>query len=119
MNLKRMAGVSALTIGIGLGGLLGMGTAAADPGSGDHVYVDHVQWAKWGDLSSLRVYPTDTARALTHQPGSTAQADQAWAEVLTLSPVADLPGMREQFLCHWTFAELAEPGLQRPPQLNP
>lgn len=76
----------------------------------DHVYVDHVEWAKWGDLSSLRVYPTDTARALTRQPGSTVQADQAWAEVLALSPDADLPGMREQFLCHWTFAELAEPG---------
>ncbi|OMB77942.1 DUF2599 domain-containing protein [Mycolicibacterium farcinogenes] len=94
---------------------LALGTAlitapgvTADPG--DHTYVDHVAWAKWGDLSSLRVYPTDTARALTHQPGSTAQADQAWAEVLTLSTEADLPGMREQFLCHWTFAELAEPG---------
>ncbi|MBP3084882.1 DUF2599 domain-containing protein [Mycolicibacterium fortuitum] len=81
--------------------------AAAEPG---HVYVDHVEWAKWGDLSSLRVYPTDTARALTRQPGSAAQADQAWAEVLALSPDADLPGMREQFLCHWTFAELSEPG---------
>lgn len=75
-----------------------------------HVYVDHVAWAKWGDLSSLRVYPTDAARALTRQPGSGAQADQAWAEVLSVSPDADLPGMREQFLCHWTFAELAEPG---------
>lgn len=83
-------------------------TAAAD--AGDHVYVDHVEWAKWGDLSSLRVYPTDAARALTRQPGSTPQADQAWAEVLALSPDADLPGMREQFLCHWTFAELTEPG---------
>ncbi|WP_135458505.1 DUF2599 domain-containing protein [Mycobacterium sp. DL99] len=83
--------------------------AAADPGV-DHVYVDHVEWAKWGDMSSLRVYPTDAARALTHQPGSVAQADQAWAEVLALSRDADLPGMREQFVCHWTFAELAEPG---------
>lgn len=97
--------------GIALGAvLIWAPDAAADPGSGDHVYVDHVEWAKWGDLSSLRVYPTDAARALTHQPGSAAQADQAWAEVLSLSPDADLPGMREQFLCHWTFAELAEPG---------
>jgi hypothetical protein len=89
-------------------GMTATGTpAAAEPG---HVYVDHVEWAKWGDLSSLRVYPTDTARALTRQPGSAAQADQAWAEVLALSPDADLPGMREQFLCHWTFAELSEPG---------
>ncbi|WP_273733203.1 DUF2599 domain-containing protein [Mycolicibacterium septicum] len=95
--------------GIALGAvLIWAPDAAADPG--DHVYVDHVEWAKWGDLSSLRVYPTDAARALTHQPGSAAQADQAWVEVLSLSPDADLPGMREQFLCHWTFAELAEPG---------
>ncbi|CRZ16334.1 DUF2599 domain-containing protein [Mycolicibacterium neworleansense] len=82
---------------------------AADPGAG-HMYVDHVAWAKWGDMSSLRVYPTDAARALARQPGTTPQADQGWAEVLSLSPDADLPGMREQFLCHWTFAELAEPG---------
>lgn len=84
-------------------------SAAADPVP-DPGYVDHVEWAKWGDLSSLRVYPTDAARALARQPGNTVQADQAWAQVLALSPDADLPGMREQFLCHWTFAELAEPG---------
>lgn len=36
MNLKRMAGTSALTIGVGLAGMLGLGlgTAAADPGPG-------------------------------------------------------------------------------------
>lgn len=99
--------------GIALGAALtSAATAAAEPGqgAGDHLYVDHVEWAKWGDLSSLRVYPTDAARALTHQPGGAAQADQAWTEVLALSPDADLPGMREQFVCHWTFAELAEPG---------
>lgn len=82
-------------------------TAGAAPGS---VYVDHVEWAKWGDLSSLRVYPTDAARALTRTPNSTAEAEQAWAEVLAQSPDADIPGMHEQFLCHWTFAEMAEPG---------
>ena len=39
-----------------------------------------------------------------------SQADEAWAEVLTLSPDADIPGMQDQFVCHWQFAELAEPG---------
>ncbi|MCX2713256.1 hypothetical protein [Mycolicibacterium sp. J2] len=36
MNLKRIAGASALTVGVGLTGLLGLGlgTAAADPGPG-------------------------------------------------------------------------------------
>ena len=73
-------------------------------------FVDHAEWAKWGDLSSLRVYPTDAARLAAGQPGTDAQADEAWTEVLTLSPDADIPGMRDQFMCHWQFAELAEPG---------
>ena len=30
--------------------------------------------------------------------------------MLTLSPDADIPGMREQFMCHWQYAEFAEPG---------
>ncbi len=73
-------------------------------------YVAQAEWAKWGDLSSLRVYPTDSARIAATQIGTTAQADEAWTEVLTLSPDADIPGMREQFMCHWQYAELAEPG---------
>lgn len=73
-------------------------------------YVVHTEWAKWGDLSSLRVYPTDSARLASTQLGTTAQADEAWAEVLTLSPDADIPGMREQFMCHWHYAEFAYPG---------
>jgi hypothetical protein len=73
-------------------------------------YVAQAVWAKWGDLSSLRVYPTDAARVASAQIGTTAAADEAWSEVLTLSPDADIPGMREQFICHWQYAELAEPG---------
>jgi hypothetical protein len=73
-------------------------------------YVDHVQWTKWGDMSSLRVYPTDAARQASQDPGSDVQAAEAWAEVLTLSPDADIPGMKAQFLCHWHYAELVEPG---------
>jgi hypothetical protein len=30
--------------------------------------------------------------------------------VLKLAPEADSPGMREQFTCHWRFAELAQRG---------
>lgn len=98
--------------GLALAGLLTLApVAVAEPDPGPaHPYVDHVEWVKWGDLSSLRVYPTAAARQLAAQPGTTAQADEAWAEVLTLSPDADLPGMRDQFLCHWTFAEIIEPG---------
>jgi hypothetical protein len=83
--------------------------AAADPVPGPP-YVDHVQWAKWGDMSSLRVYPTEAARQASLEPGTRAQADEAWAEVLTLSPDANSPGMKAQFVCHWRYAEFAQPG---------
>jgi hypothetical protein len=83
--------------------------ASADPVPAPP-YVDHVQWAKWGDLSTLRVYPTAAARRASTDPGTDAQATEAWTEVLTLSPDADMPGMQAQFLCHWHYAELVEPG---------
>jgi hypothetical protein len=83
--------------------------ASADPVPGPP-YVDHVRWAKWGDMSSLRVFPTDAARQTSTEAGTDAQAGEAWAEVLTLSPDADIPGMQAQFLCHWHYAELVEPG---------
>lgn len=84
------------------------GTASADvPGP---PYVAAADWAKWGDLSSLRVYPTESARVAATQFGTNIEADEAWTEVLTLAPDAEIPGMREQFMCHWQYAELAEPG---------
>lgn len=73
-------------------------------------YVDHVEWAKWGDLSSLRVYPTPAGRTAAGELGTNGQAAQAWNEVLAAAPDADLPGMQEQFLCHWHLAEFAQPG---------
>ncbi|MGV9801512.1 DUF2599 domain-containing protein [Mycobacterium sp. NPDC003449] len=81
--------------------------AAAEPAT---PYVDHVEWAKWGDLSSLRVYPTEAARRHAGQPDAAAAADAAWAQVLALAPDADSTGMRDQFICHWDFAEANEPG---------
>ena len=82
--------------------------AAANPAPAPP-YVDHVEWAKWGDLSSLRVYPTDSGRQAS-LVATTTGIDEAWSEVLTLSPDADMPGMYDQFLCHWEFAELGQPG---------
>lgn len=90
--------------------LLGAGPADADVASAAPPYVDHTEWVHWGDMSSLRVYPTSAGRVEAGQVGTTAQGDEAWGEVLTLSPDADIPGMREQFLCHWQFAEFAQPG---------
>ena len=83
--------------------------ASADPVPGPP-YVDHVEWATSVGKSSLRVYPTEAARLASRQPRTDPQADEAWAEVLTLSPDADSPGMKAQFLCHWHFAELFDPG---------
>ena len=70
-------------------------------------YVDHTEWAHWAGLSSLRVYPTLAGREASTE---FASPDEAWSEVLADAPDADLPGMREQFVCHWQFAEVAQPG---------
>ena len=83
-------------------------TVAADPVA-TPPYIDHVEWAKWGDLSSLRVYPTRAGREASLVATVSDEA-AAWAEVLALSPDADMPGMYEQFICHWELAELGEPG---------
>jgi hypothetical protein len=74
-------------------------------------FVDHVEWVQWGNGPSLRVYPTPSARAAARQLGAgSADADEAWTEVLAKAPGADTPGMRAQFICHWQVAEFAEPG---------
>lgn len=87
---------------------------SADPVTAGSVapppYVARTVWAKWGDLNSLQVYPTPAGRATSAVPGTIAQGDEAWREVLALAPDADVPGMRAQFLCHWQFAETAQPG---------
>jgi uncharacterized protein DUF2599 len=98
--------------------LLGAAPVSADPGAAGATaspysppFVDHTEWALWGHLPSLRVYPTPSGRAAAKRlnpPG--ADADEAWSEVLALAPDAGTAGMREQFICHWEFAEFAQPG---------
>ena len=91
-----------------------LGGAQAAPARANPVepppYISHVEWAKWGELSSLRVFPTEAGRLAAGQLGTRAQADEAWGEILALSPDADMTGMRAQFDCHWRFAEFGEPG---------
>ena len=90
------------------------GGGVADPATPQPPFIDHTQWARWHGLSSLRVFPTPAGRIAASQPGaagaSAADVDEAWAEVLALSPDADTAGMRAQFTCHWQFAELVQPG---------
>ncbi|TAM73033.1 DUF2599 domain-containing protein [Mycobacterium sp.] len=86
------------------------GPGAANPPALSPPFVDHTQWVRWQDKSSLRVFPSAAGRTAARTPGTIASADEAWAEVLALAPDADTPGMRAQFLCHWQFAELAQPG---------
>jgi hypothetical protein len=95
--------------------LLSAGTAVADPdipagASYSPPYVDHTEWTYWRGLSSLRVYPTASGRAASGQSSTTGASDEAWGEVLARSPDAGTPGMRAQFICHWQFAEAAQPG---------
>lgn len=92
-------------------GALIVALLAAAPASAESPtppFVDHTEWVQWAQGTSLRVYPTPSARAAARQglPGS----DEAWSEVLARAPGADTPGMRAQFLCHWQVAEYAEPG---------
>jgi hypothetical protein len=94
--------------------------AVAEPGGGAAIpatpsysppFIDHTQWAQWGRLTSLRVFPTLSGRLASRQPGAAgAPADEAWAEVVATAPDADTPGMRAQFMCHWQLAEMAQPG---------
>lgn len=82
---------------------------AANPSVPSPPFIDHTQWAQWQGRGSLRVFPTPAGRAASRTPDA-ALGDEAWAEVLALSPDADSPGMRAQFVCHWQFAELGRPG---------
>lgn len=82
--------------------------AAADAGSPG--FVDHTEWVSYDGRTSLRVYPTPSARAAAVRLDADGTGEQAWHEVLATAPDADTPGMRDQFLCHWSYAEFARPG---------
>jgi Protein of unknown function (DUF2599) len=101
-----------------IGALMVAPAASADPTSSALAYsppfVDHVLWAgesQSNQQRSLQIYPTTTGRAAASQLGSISpEAGEAWSEVLALAPDAATPGMHEQFLCHWEFAEVLLPG---------
>lgn len=98
----RAAGIVAVAM------LLAAAPAAADAGAPG--FVDHTEWVTYDGLSSLRVYPTPAARAAAARVGSDAESELAWREVLAGAPEADTASMRDQFFCHWNYAEFARPG---------
>jgi Protein of unknown function (DUF2599) len=102
-NLRLVAAVAATLVPLAFAPAVSADPVPAPP------YVDHVHWAKWGDLSSLRVYPTAAGRDASLVATVNTEA-AAWQEVLALSPDADMPGMYAQFSCHWQLAELGQPG---------
>ncbi|WP_330231259.1 DUF2599 domain-containing protein [Nocardia sp. NBC_00508] len=77
---------------------------SADPYAGQPL-VDHVTWTETIDGPRLLVFPTQAGRQTTF-PGSD---ERAWQEVLARSADAGVPGMRDQFLCHWAWARLVQP----------
>jgi hypothetical protein len=70
-------------------------------------YIERTEWTNVGQQASLRVYPTQAGRQASV---GFVSADVAWAQVVAMTPDADAPGMKEQFVCHWRFAELGAPG---------
>ncbi|MGB3334779.1 MAG: DUF2599 domain-containing protein [Mycobacterium sp.] len=87
-----------------------LGAVPATAETGLFGYVDHTEWVSYDGQSSLRVYPTPAARAAALRLDTDAAGEQAWREVLASAPDADTPGMRDQFLCHFSYAEFARPG---------
>jgi hypothetical protein len=101
----HIAVFAAAVVGAAMSTVAVAAPAHADPPSPP--YVDHTEWVHWAELSSLRVYPTPAGRLASTE---FVQPDEAWSEVLVDAPDADLPGMRDQFVCHWELAEAADPG---------
>jgi hypothetical protein len=101
--------VAALLVGIPVGlSLAAPVSAAPEPAP---PFIDHVKWVQWGDKSSLRVYPTAAGRKVAGELLKPPwDIDEAWTEVLALAPDAGSPGMRDQFVCHFRFAEIGQPG---------
>ena len=107
MKLQRLA---AAGLAVALAAACPLPAASADPAI-PAPYINRVEWVNYSGLDTLRVYPSAAGREVAGNFGkTTAQSDEAWGEVIALAPDGDTPGMRAQFLCHWRYAEFAQPG---------
>ncbi|MGX1808378.1 DUF2599 domain-containing protein [Nocardia sp. NPDC055321] len=71
----------------------------------DQALIERTEWTEAVDGTRLLVFPTVAGRKDTFPTAG----ERAWQEVLTLSPDADTPGMRDQFICHWEWARAVAP----------
>lgn len=62
--------------------------------------VEDASWVTRDGTRALKVTPTQALRDETDP----AAYDEAWRRVVRAVPQADTPGMRDQFVCHATFA---------------
>jgi hypothetical protein len=107
VNAQRLA---AAGLAVALAAAFPMPAASADAAI-PPPYINRVTWVNYSGLDTLRVYPSAAGREVAGDfDKTTAQSDEAWGEVVALAPDGDTPGMRAQFLCHWRFAEFAQPG---------
>ncbi|MCV7380856.1 aldehyde dehydrogenase [Mycobacterium alsense] len=72
-------------------------------------YIDHVQWVRQGDRSTLRIFPTPWGWAGAGMFTNGAQSYDAWNELLENAPEADSQTMLNQFLCYWQLASFTNP----------
>jgi len=102
----RFARLTAAAV-VGLSATVGAVTPAHAQPPPPPPYIDHTEWIRGAGLSSLHVYPTPAGREASID---FVIPDEAWSEVLADAPDANSPSMRAQFVCHWQWAELVQPG---------
>lgn len=62
--------------------------------------VDSAEWVERDGVKALEVTPSRTLRGASDP----AVFDEAWRRVVVAVPAADIPGLKDQFVCHATFA---------------
>lgn len=77
-------------------------TARSSGSSGS--LIDHVVWTSTARGRQLQVFPTRHGRVSVNP----ADRKRAWDEVLHKDGKANIPGMQDQFYCHWDFARIAD-----------
>ncbi|WP_319447704.1 MULTISPECIES: DUF2599 domain-containing protein [unclassified Mycobacterium] len=73
-------------------------------------YIDHVEWVRNGDRSTLRIFPTYLGWLYSGVLTNGAQSYDAWNELLANAPDANTQSMLNQFLCYWQMSSLTNPG---------